>query len=119
MVILIEIFVMQIESNQRAGRGCIGVLVQDDRCFILVRHPAEQFLGDQLVHVDIRLVQPPPSYIIDGQPGVGNASGDVIGCHRADFLEDPLTFLVEIVIFPKWVIVVGVDHVADVGTDVV
>jgi hypothetical protein len=49
---------MQVEGDDRAGRGGIGVLAQDDRRDVVADLAPDQALEHELVHAEVGLVQP-------------------------------------------------------------
>lgn len=62
---------MQVESDQGAGGSGIGIAVQHNGGFVFRSEVTEQALGDQLVHVDVGLMQPP-------SPNLGDRFADLV-----------------------------------------
>ena len=57
-IAIFEIAAMFMKGDDRARRACIGVFIQNNRGFIEVHFFAENFLGDEVVHRQISLVEP-------------------------------------------------------------
>ena len=86
---------MLVECNDRTRRARVRVLVENHGGFVIVRNSAEHPLRDQLVHLEVRLVQPESSNRRRVEIKRCEVCGDVVSNHRADLTEHHLTVLTE------------------------
>ncbi len=103
-----------MKSDDRAGRGGVGKLIQNHRCVVWRGVAPQQFSANQLVHGQIGLMQPEAPYPGGHQPMFGQMLGHVFGRHRAHFLEDFAPFLVKKLIPVFRVAVFAARHIAGV-----
>ena len=84
-----------VKRDDGAGRRGVGELVQDDGCLVWRRVAANQFAGDELVHVDIGLVQPKAACLLWGVAKGRQMGADVFDCQWADLFEHFAAFLLK------------------------
>jgi hypothetical protein len=94
-------------------------LVQHDRRFRRRGVAAEQPPRDELVHVDVGLMQPPAADVGDSESDRSDLRLEVVGGHGTDLLEHLATILVEEVLRPERIGILGTGHVAEIRADVV
>ena len=83
------------ERDHRSRRAGVGELVEDHRRFVVGRQATEHTLGDQLVHLQIRLMQPETPHVDSVEIELREVARDVLGDHRADLTEHHLAVLAE------------------------
>uniref|UniRef100_A0A0N5A623 Porin n=1 Tax=Parastrongyloides trichosuri TaxID=131310 RepID=A0A0N5A623_PARTI len=90
-----EALVVQMEGDDRSGRGGVGVVVQDDDVLARLRLATQHLPADQGVHVDVGLVQPQTLQSVRVQAQFGGVVQDHLRHHRHHLLEHLATLLDE------------------------
>ncbi len=84
-----------MERNDRTRRTGIGVFVQNHRRFFFGGITAQHAAGNKLVHAQVGLVQPHTAQLFRADRHVADMAADLLGHHRAHFLEHLAAFLAE------------------------
>ncbi len=53
-----EVLAVGIEGNHTACTRCVGILVEDNRRFVLAWFVVKQLFGGKHIHIDVGLMQP-------------------------------------------------------------
>ena len=84
-----------MERYDGARGASIGIFIQHDGGLLDFHVFTEDFLGDQHVHVEVRLMQPHAFQVVGVDAIFGAFVFDQIGNHRHDFFEDATPVLNE------------------------
>ncbi|MPL84461.1 hypothetical protein SDC9_30426 [bioreactor metagenome] len=89
-----------VEGDDRAGRGGVGVVLQDIRLLARFRLAAKHLAADEIVHRLVRLMQPEPAQGGGREPFLRQMAEDMGTDHRQHFLEDLAALLHELHVAP-------------------